>query len=67
MTQPLPYRLITGPDDAEFCRRISALLAEGYELYGSPCVTFNGVHVVAAQAVILPGRPQGDMATQTRE
>ena len=50
---PLPYRLITGPDDRSFCERVSAALAEGYALHGSPSVTFNGVNVVAAQAVIL--------------
>lgn len=53
MTDRLRYRLITGPDDATFCERISALLAEGYRLHGSPSVTFNGTHVVAAQAVVL--------------
>jgi hypothetical protein len=51
---PLRYRLITGVDDADFCKRISSILDEGYELYGSPSVTFNGTHVIAAQAVIRP-------------
>ncbi|MCW2914012.1 MAG: hypothetical protein JWN52_2080 [Actinomycetia bacterium] len=53
---PLRYRLITGPDDAEFCERISGLLAEGYELYGSPALTHDGSRVIAAQAVVLPDR-----------
>ncbi|MEU1427626.1 DUF1737 domain-containing protein [Nocardia sp. NPDC005746] len=48
----LRYRLITGPDDATFCERISALLEQGYRLHGSPAVTFNGVSVIAAQAVV---------------
>ncbi|MET8426114.1 DUF1737 domain-containing protein [Nocardia sp. NPDC004860] len=48
----LRYRLITGPDDATFCERISALLDEGYRLHGSPAVTFNGTAVIAAQAVV---------------
>lgn len=51
--EPLRYRLITGPDDRSFCERVSAALSEGYVLHGSPSVTFNGVNVVAAQAVIL--------------
>ncbi|MFI6045502.1 DUF1737 domain-containing protein [Nocardia sp. NPDC051321] len=51
--QPLRYRLITGADDASFCERISGLLEQGYRLYGSPAVTFNGSTVIAAQAVIL--------------
>ncbi|MEV6097975.1 DUF1737 domain-containing protein [Nocardia sp. NPDC051981] len=48
----LRYRLITGPDDATFCERISALLDEGYRLHGSPGVAFNGTAVIAAQAVV---------------
>ncbi|QLY29955.1 DUF1737 domain-containing protein [Nocardia huaxiensis] len=52
-TPRLRYRLITGPDDATFCERISGLLAEGYRLHGSPSVTFNGTNVIAAQAVVL--------------
>jgi len=50
----LRYRLLTGIDDSEFCRRISAALDEGYELYGSPAATFDGEHVIVAQAIVLP-------------
>lgn len=53
MEKKLRYRLITGKDDSTFCQRISKLLDEGYKLYGSPSVTFNGQDVIAAQAVIL--------------
>ncbi|MET8358768.1 DUF1737 domain-containing protein [Micromonospora sp. NPDC005171] len=53
-TKPLGYRLITGPDDAEFCARVSALLDQGYELHGSPALTFDGERVIAAQALVLP-------------
>ncbi|WP_022943098.1 DUF1737 domain-containing protein [Psychromonas hadalis] len=49
------YKLVTGKDDAEFCYRITKLLAEGYELYGSPSIAFNGEHMVVAQAVIKQG------------
>ncbi|UFU03709.1 DUF1737 domain-containing protein [Ruania suaedae] len=48
------YRLLTGPDDAAFCERVSDALEEGYELYGSPSVTFDGSRVIAAQAVRWP-------------
>ena len=48
------YRVLTGPDDAKFCRRVSEALAKGYVLYGSPSVTFNGESVIVAQAVVLP-------------
>ncbi|MGB5447284.1 MAG: DUF1737 domain-containing protein [Psychromonas sp.] len=46
------YKLISGKDDAAFCERVTKLLAEGYELYGSPAISFNGEHMVVAQAVV---------------
>jgi len=46
------YRLLTGPDDDAFCRRVSEALARGYRLWGSPAMTFDGTRVIAAQAVL---------------
>jgi hypothetical protein len=54
LTQRMRYRLITGPDDADFCARVSAALDEGYELYGSPSITQAAEGVIVAQAVVLP-------------
>jgi len=58
MTQPpngLPvYRILTGPDDAAFCHRVSEALALGYRLYGSPAATYDGQHVIVAQALVWP-------------
>ena len=48
------YRILTGPDDAAFCRRVSEALEMGYLLYGSPAATFNGQHVIVAQALVWP-------------
>ena len=48
------YRLLTGPDDETFCRRISDAIALGYKLYGSPAATFDGQTVIVAQALIWP-------------
>ena len=48
------YRLLTGPDDASFCRRVSEALALGYVLYGSPAATFDGERVIVAQAIVWP-------------
>jgi hypothetical protein len=48
------YRILTGPDDDRFCRRVSEALALGYVLYGSPAATFDGKSVVVAQALIWP-------------
>lgn len=49
----LRYRLLTGTDDRAFCERVSEALADGYRLYGSPTMTFDGAKIVTAQAVIL--------------
>jgi hypothetical protein len=48
------YRVLSGPDDAAFCHRVSEALALGYVLHGSPAVTCNGEWVVVAQAVTWP-------------
>ncbi|WP_074307966.1 DUF1737 domain-containing protein [Micromonospora cremea] len=53
-SEPLGYRLITGPDDADFCARVSGLIDQGYQLYGSPALAFDGERVIAAQALVLP-------------
>lgn len=52
------YRLLTGPDDSNFCQKVSDALDDGYELYGSPSITFNGKTAYAAQAVILKKLPK---------
>ncbi|MDT0612769.1 DUF1737 domain-containing protein [Streptomyces lancefieldiae] len=61
MTTPpdgLPrYRVLTGPDDAAFCQRVSEAIALGYELHKGPAITFNGENVIVAQALIWPTRP----------
>ncbi|WP_250628562.1 DUF1737 domain-containing protein [Pinirhizobacter soli] len=49
------YRLLTGKDDAAFCRSVSEALALGYQLYGSPAMTFNGTDTIVAQAVLWGG------------
>lgn len=46
------YRLITGPDDSSFCLRISECLNKGWQLHGSPTLTFDGKTVIAGQALI---------------
>ncbi|MGH3273511.1 MAG: DUF1737 domain-containing protein [Streptosporangiaceae bacterium] len=49
------YRVLTGPDDADFCRRVSEMIALGYHLHGGPAATFNGERVIIAQALLWPG------------
>ncbi|MET9151649.1 DUF1737 domain-containing protein [Streptomyces griseoflavus] len=49
------YRVLTGPDDPAFCRRVSEALERGYLLHGGPAATFDGERVIVAQAVVWPG------------
>lgn len=56
-SQQLRYRVLTGVDDATFCQRVSAALDEGYQLHGSPTLTFNGLKVIVGQALVLPEPP----------
>ncbi|QFT55731.1 DUF1737 domain-containing protein [Microbulbifer sp. THAF38] len=46
------YRLLTGPDDSNFCLRVTGALNNGWELYGSPTLTSNGESTLAGQAII---------------
>ena len=46
------YRLLTGPDDAAFCHRVSEALNRGWQLHGNPTRTFNGERVIAGQAIV---------------
>jgi hypothetical protein len=50
------YRVLTGPDDAAFCSRVSEALLGGYELHGSPALTYDGERVIVAQALRWPAR-----------
>ena len=56
----LRYRLLTGPDDVSFCRRVSEALEMGYQLYGSPAMAFDGNSVIVSQAVTWPDRKTGN-------
>ncbi|GAB5470975.1 MAG: DUF1737 domain-containing protein [Rhodospirillales bacterium] len=54
-TQRKTYRLLTGPDDAAFCQRVSEALEAGYRLWGNPAITVKEGRPLVAQAVVLPG------------
>ncbi|HEH9394130.1 TPA: DUF1737 domain-containing protein [Aeromonas salmonicida] len=45
------YRFITGPDDKNFCMRISELMNRGWELHHGPTLTFNGNTCIVGQAL----------------
>ncbi len=48
------YRFITGPDDSSFCHRVTDALNKGWELHGSPSLTFNAAEnkTFCGQAVV---------------
>ncbi len=48
------YRLLTGFDDAAFCKKVSEALNKGWLLHGAPSLTFDPVQnrVVCGQAVM---------------
>lgn len=35
------YRLLTAPDDASFCHKVTAALNKGWHLFGSPTYAFD--------------------------
>jgi hypothetical protein len=53
------YRVLTGPDDELFCRRVSEAIALGYVLHSGPAVTFDGEQVIVAQALVWPAAGVG--------
>jgi hypothetical protein len=48
------YRLLTGPDDASFCHRVTEALSQGWELYGQPTLTYDATQqrVICGQAIV---------------
>jgi hypothetical protein len=54
------YRFLTGPDDSSFCHRVTDALNKGWDLHGSPSLTFNSAtgQMIAGQAVVkdVPGK-----------
>ncbi len=47
------YRLLTEDDTSEFCHKVSLALSKGWELHGSPSISFDAARGVmrCAQAV----------------
>jgi hypothetical protein len=48
------YRMLTGPDDAAFCHRVTEALNKGWVLYGSPTLTYDPEkkRVICGQAIV---------------
>ncbi|WP_269913953.1 DUF1737 domain-containing protein [Acinetobacter sp. HY1485] len=45
------YRYLTGVDDTQFCIRVTKALNLGWELYGSPTMSFNGTNTIVGQVI----------------
>jgi hypothetical protein len=47
------YRMLTGPDDAAFCLRVSEALSKGWQLYGPSTLTYDSdqKRVICGQAI----------------
>ncbi|WP_150523228.1 DUF1737 domain-containing protein [Roseibium sediminis] len=48
------YRFITGVDDSEFCHRVTQALNKGWQLQGSPSLTYDATQgrTICGQAVV---------------
>lgn len=58
------YRYLTGKDDVHFCARVSKALNDGYELYGAPTMTFNGVDVIVGQVIVKDEVDESELSEQ---
>ncbi|MBL4600711.1 MAG: DUF1737 domain-containing protein [Rhizobiaceae bacterium] len=64
------YRILTGTDDAAFCHKITKALNDGWDLHGSPTVSFNTKdnRTICAQAVtkdvVAPYNPDISLSEQ---
>lgn len=61
------YRYLTGKDDVNFCARVSKALNDGYELYGSPTMTFNGTDVIVGQAIVKEVDNESEMSEKFQQ
>ncbi len=61
------YRYLTGKDDVNFCARVTKALNEGYELYGSPTMSFNGTDVIVGQAIVKDVEDDKPSATRFKK
>ena len=48
------YRFITGVDESEFCHRVTQALNKGWQLQGSPSLTYDATQgrTICGQAVV---------------
>lgn len=48
------YRMLTGPDDAAFCRRVTEALIAGWRLHGAASLTYDAAagRVMCGQAIV---------------
>lgn len=54
------YRFLTGADDANFCRRVTEALQNGWELYGNPQLSAGPDGVKCGQAIVKESEEEYD-------
>lgn len=61
------YRYLTGPDDVNFCRRVTEALNNGWQLYGNPTLSFDPIRnrIIAGQAITK--EVEGEWQEEMRE
>jgi len=58
------YRLLSGPDDAQFCHRITEALGRGWSLHGSPALTFDAERKSPIVAQAITKKVEGDYSPE---
>ena len=56
----IAYRLLTGPDDASFCHKVTEALAKGWELHGSPAYAHDPASGTMRCAQAVTKEVEGD-------
>ena len=61
------YRFLSADDTAEFCHKVSAALARGWELHGSPAYAFDAARgVMRCGQAVTKEVPDGTYTPDTK-
>ncbi len=60
------YRLLTEEDTAAFCHKVTAALAQGWELYGDPAYSFDHANGIMRCAQAVVKEVEGDYAPDVK-
>jgi hypothetical protein len=60
------YRFLTETDSSAFCHKVTAALAQGWELYGPPVYAYDGAHGVMRCGQAVTKEVAGDYDPETK-